>query len=82
MRKFFGAFALTLCAALTASFVSCKVEEAETEYVTNEVETIVQGSALFAMRNKISILLRGYGKRAVPAVYFAKEIKNGKIRQK
>lgn len=32
-------------------------------------------SVLFAMRNKISILLRGYGKRAIPAIYFVKEIK-------
>lgn len=66
MRKFFGAFALTLCAALTASFVSCKVEEAETEYVTNEVETIVQVSALCAMRNKISILCGDMAKEQSP----------------
>ena len=49
MRKFFGAFALTLCVALTASFVSCKVEEAETEYVTNEVEKAYASAVTFTI---------------------------------
>lgn len=49
MRKFFGAFAFMLGVGLTVGFGSCKVEEAEIEYVTNEVEKTYASAVTFVV---------------------------------
>ena len=49
MRKFFGAFAFMLGVGLTVGFGSCKVEEVETEYVTNEVEKTYASAVTFVV---------------------------------